>query len=91
VSGVAPRCGRPMLGYEAVWGALLDEVTCGRPEGHNGPHRSVQALRKALEGERRTWAAKSAARRERARQARRRAVLAEALRGFDCDGWRHAA
>jgi hypothetical protein len=76
-----------MLRFEAVWGALLEDPACGRPEGHNGPCRSVQAVAAAVERERRSWPAK----RERRRQARRRAVLAEALRGFDCDGWRHAA
>jgi hypothetical protein len=76
---VTPRCGRVMQRREATWGALLDEVTCGRPEGHNAPCRSVQAVAAAVERERRTWPAK----RERRLQARRRAVLAEALREFD--------
>ncbi len=68
-----------MLRFEAVWGALLEDPVCGRPEGHNGPCRSVLAVAAAVERERRSWPAK----RERRRQARRRAVLAGALRGFD--------
>lgn len=41
--------------YEAVWGALLDPVVCGRPEGHTGSHRSVQAIRKERERARKNW------------------------------------
>ena len=44
-----------MLGYEGIWGALLDPVTCGRPEGHNGRCRSVQAIRRATERSRKDW------------------------------------
>lgn len=52
-----PRCGRVMLGYEGVWGALLDDVVCGRPEGHSGMHRSVQSLDRARERNRLRWPA----------------------------------
>jgi hypothetical protein len=58
---VKPRCGAEMTPYEAVWGALLDPVVCGRPEGHppapNGSpgHRSVQAIRKERERARTNW------------------------------------
>ncbi len=41
--------------YEAVWGALLDPVVCGRPEGHAGRHRSVQAIRKERDRAREKW------------------------------------
>lgn len=50
-----PRCGREMHAYEGVWGALLDPVTCGRPQGHNGRCRSVQALRRTAERSRKDW------------------------------------
>ena len=83
---MTPRCGRVLRRYEAVWGALLEDPVCGRPEGHNPPCRSVQAVAAAAERERKSWPEK----RERRRQAQRRAVLAEALRGFDCDGQRAA-
>lgn len=43
---MTPRCGRPLRRYEAVWGALLDDPVCGRPAGHSGQCRSVQALRR---------------------------------------------
>lgn len=70
-----PRCGTEMTPYEAVWGALLDPVVCGRPEGHTGVHRSVQAMRKERERERLRW--KEYHRRSRARleQERVRAEL----------------
>ena len=42
--------------YEAVWGALLDPVVCGRPEGHTAQHRSEQALRKERDRARVRWA-----------------------------------
>ena len=77
-----PRCGRVMLPYEGIGGALLDDVVCGRPEGHNGKCRSVQALDRARERDRARWPVV----REQRRQAKRRAVLAEALRGFDAYG-----
>ena len=35
-----------MLRYEAVWGALLEDPVCGRPEGHSGQHRSVMAVQR---------------------------------------------
>jgi len=60
---VRPRCGAEMTPYEAVWGALLDPVVCGRPEGHppapNGSpgHRSVQSIRKERDRERERWPA----------------------------------
>jgi len=41
---VTPRCGRVLRRYEAVWGALLEDPVCGRPEGHNPPCRSAQAV-----------------------------------------------
>jgi hypothetical protein len=34
---------------EAIWGALLEDPPCGRPEGHNGPCRSVMAVRRKQE------------------------------------------
>ena len=52
---MSPRCGRPMLRFEAVWGPLLEDPVCGRPEGHNGVCRSTLALAKALEGDRKRW------------------------------------
>ena len=50
-----PRCGAEMHPYEAVWGALLDPVVCGRPEGHIGSHRSVQSIRKERDRARENW------------------------------------
>ena len=41
---LGPRCGRVLKPYEGVWGALLGDVRCGRPEGHRGVCRSVQLL-----------------------------------------------
>jgi len=75
-----PRCHAPMQGYEAIWGALLDGVVCGRPVGHNGKHRSVQSLDK--ERSKRRWEQYS----EKRIQKRRRAKLARALR--EVDGYR---
>jgi hypothetical protein len=37
-----------MRRFEAVWGALLDDPVCGRPEGHSPPCRTVQAVAAAL-------------------------------------------
>ena len=50
-----PRCAVEMKPYEKVWGALLDPVVCGRPQGHTGMHRSVQAIRKERERARMNW------------------------------------
>ena len=60
---MTPRCGRVMRRVEAVWGALPDEVTCGRPEGHNGEHRTVMGVRRKQEAD--------AARLNRRRRSRR--------------------
>lgn len=49
-----------MHAYEAIWGALLDGVTCGRPEGHNGRCRSVQAVLRSKERSRKGWAEEQA-------------------------------
>jgi len=65
-----PRCGVPIHPYEAVWGALLDDVVCGRPAGHNPPHRSVQAVAAAAERDRARQPAASARRREKRKLAR---------------------
>lgn len=65
-----PRCGAEMTPYEAVWGALLDPVVCGRPEGHSGMHRSEQALRKERQRSIEKWPAyrqRRQAKRERIR------------------------
>ena len=78
----APRCGQPIRGYEAVWGALLDDLACGRPAGHNGQHRSVQSLDR--ERSKRRWEQYS----EKRKQKRRRAKLARALR--EVDGYRRS-
>ena len=53
--------------YEACWGALLDDVLCGRPEGHNGRCRSRQAISKASERARKNWPEYRARRQERRR------------------------
>lgn len=74
-----PRCGAEMHAYEAVWGALLDPVLCGRPEGHVGRHRSEQAIRKERDRGRRKWAEYSRLRRQRAAQERMRAELVAAV------------
>lgn len=66
-----------MHGYEAIWGALLDGVRCGRPAGHNGKHRSLQSLDK--ERAQRRWERYS----EKRKQKRRREKLARALREID--------
>lgn len=71
------RCECPIKGYEAVWGALLDDVVCGRPVGHNGQHRSVQSLER--ERTKRRWERYS----EQRIQKRRRAKLARSLREID--------
>jgi len=63
-----PRCGAPMQPYEAVWGALLNDVTCGRPAEHNGVHRSVQSLDK--ERGKKRWERYNEQRRERRIRAR---------------------
>jgi len=75
-----PRCHAVMQAYEAVWGALLDDVLCGRPAGHNGKHRSVQSLDK--ERSKKRWERYS----EKRKQKRRRAKLARALRETDAYG-----
>lgn len=59
---LSPRCHAPMHAYEGVWGALLDGVVCGRPEGHSGQHRSVQSLN--AERSRKRWQRQSERRRE---------------------------
>jgi hypothetical protein len=63
-----PRCGARIRPYEAVWGALLDDVVCGRPAGHNGKHRSVQSLDR--ERSKKRWERYNAQRRERRIRAR---------------------
>ena len=40
-----------MRRLEAVWGALLEDPVCGRPEGHNPPCRSVQSVQRARTGD----------------------------------------
>ena len=50
---MTPRCGRPMQRYEACNGPMPEEPACGRPAGHNGRCRTVQALRR--EGYRQAW------------------------------------
>ena len=87
---MTPRCGRAMRLFEAVWGPLPDGLECGRREGHRPPCRSVPSLERQRPKDLARSARWERGRRERERQARQRAVLAEALRGFDCDGWRHA-
>lgn len=98
---LAPRCGRVLAldgRYERGGepGDPGDPPRCGRPAGHPPAANGSPGCRSAqfLARERLKDLARNAAwkrgRRERARQAARRAVLAEALRGFDCDGWRHA-
>jgi hypothetical protein len=74
---LTPRCDARIRPYEAVWGALLDDVVCGRPAGHNGQHRSVQSLDR--ERSKRRWERYS----EKRKQGRRRAALARALREAD--------
>lgn len=54
--------------YEGVWGALLDEVLCGRPEGHNGQCRSRQAIARERERARGNWPKYREVRRLRRRQ-----------------------
>jgi hypothetical protein len=56
--------------YEAAHGPLLDDVTCGRPEGHNGVCRSVQALEKARQYSQDNWPKYRVARNERKRRSR---------------------
>lgn len=41
---LSPRCGKPMLRYEAANGPMLEEPWCARPVGHNGRCRSAAAL-----------------------------------------------
>ena len=40
----APRCGKPMIAYEAANGPMFEQPTCARPEGHAGMCRSAMAL-----------------------------------------------
>ena len=40
-----------MRRLEAVWGALLEDPVCGRPEGHNPPCRSAQSVQRARTGD----------------------------------------
>ena len=63
---VTARCGRVMRRYESVHGALLDDLLCGRPAGHNGPCRSGIAWDRYLREDR----ARLAVARERARAER---------------------
>lgn len=41
---LSPRCGKPMLRYEACNGPMIDQPECARPEGHAGMCRSGAAL-----------------------------------------------
>lgn len=41
---LSPRCGKPMLRYEAANGPMLDQPECARPEGHAGMCRTGPAL-----------------------------------------------
>jgi hypothetical protein len=59
-----------MLKYESAHGPLLEDVVCGRPEGHSGTCRSVQALDKARQYQRDHWPEQGRKRRERRRLAR---------------------
>jgi hypothetical protein len=36
---------------EAIWGALPEVPVCGRPEGHNGEHRTVMGVRRKQEAD----------------------------------------
>ena len=47
----APRCGKPMTRYEASNGPMLEDAACGRPVGHHGPCRSVQAWARLMKGQ----------------------------------------
>lgn len=67
---LGPRCGRVMLGYEGIWGALLDDVRCGRPEGHRGVCRSVQSLDREKVKTAARWPVYQARRRARDRLAK---------------------
>ena len=87
------RCGRVMRRYEAVHGALPEAPECGRPAGHNGPCRTVQAMAREAPKE----AARLRARRFRAWleanmpeqwQADNRAALEAALAGGGLQTWR---
>lgn len=49
------RCGRAMNKYEKIWGALLDDVLCGRPAGHKGQCRSGQAMERTRQRQRDRW------------------------------------
>ena len=41
---MTPRCGKPMLAYEAANGPMLDPPSCARPEDHAGQCRTAAAL-----------------------------------------------
>lgn len=60
-----PRCGRVMRKYEAAHGPLLDDVVCGRPEGHNGLCWSEQAIANRRQYGREHWAEYNRRRKER--------------------------
>jgi len=76
---VTARCGRVMRRYEKVHGALPEAPECGRPAGHNGPCRSVLAMVRDRPKMLARQAVFRRRRREAARQAGRRAVLAAAV------------
>jgi hypothetical protein len=59
-----------MRKFEAVHGPLLDDVVCGRPEGHNGRCRSEQSMEKQRRYDRDNWPKYSRVRNERRRLAR---------------------
>ena len=40
----SPRCARPMRHYELPGLPVLEDPSCGRPEGHHGPCRSPAAM-----------------------------------------------
>jgi hypothetical protein len=56
-----------MLRFEAVWGALLEVPECGRPEGHNGPCRTVLGVRRKQEADTARWTQRRRSRRLHAR------------------------
>lgn len=67
---MAATCGQPMRRYETASGRPPEDPACGRPAGHQGPHRSQAAVARYRRADLERWQDRG----HGLRQARRRAA-----------------